>query len=175
MRQNAVVESDWLTSRQHDGGIDDVPLPTSLPGRLWLCGKHAIGPKRYADPSMPWTAVICLCERHELVERYPGYVDWLDNPDSASDWWPIPDMYAPPVDVALPFVDQLVERIRAGERLLVHCAAGIGRTGTTAVCILIRLGVPLEEAEEVVGEARDLAGPESGAQRQLVDDVASLV
>ena len=26
-----------------DGGIHEIPLPT-LTGRLWLCGKHFIGP-----------------------------------------------------------------------------------------------------------------------------------
>ncbi len=27
-----------------DGGIDEIPLPATASGRLWLCGKHAIGP-----------------------------------------------------------------------------------------------------------------------------------
>ena len=27
-----------------DGGIHEIPLPPPTPGRLWLCGKHAIGP-----------------------------------------------------------------------------------------------------------------------------------
>ena len=165
---------EWLRERHDDGGIDEVPLPADIAGRLWLCGRHAIGAGRFADAAMPWSAVVCLCERHELAERYPAYVEWLDDPTSNSTWWPIPDMYAPPVDVALPFIDRLVDRLSAGERLLVHCAAGIGRTGTAAVCVLIRLGVQPAEAEEIVGEARALAGPEAGAQRCLIDDLASL-
>ena len=162
-----------MTDRQRDGGIDEVPLPAGVPGRLWLCGKLAIGPQRFADPAMPWSTVVCLCERHELAERYPAYVDWLESDGSAAIWWPIPDMYAPPVDVALPFVDDLATRLRAGDGLLVHCAAGIGRSGTTAVCVLVRLGLPSADAEAAVGEARALAGPETGAQRDLVDAVAS--
>ena len=27
-----------------DGGIHEIPLPPTAAGRLWLCGKHAIGP-----------------------------------------------------------------------------------------------------------------------------------
>jgi hypothetical protein len=27
-----------------DGGIHEIPLPPPAAGRLWLCGKHAIGP-----------------------------------------------------------------------------------------------------------------------------------
>ena len=122
---------------------------------------------------MPWSTVVCLCERHELAERFPAYVDWLDVGGARAIWWPIPDMYAPPVDVALPFVDDLAARLRAGDRLLVHCAAGIGRTGTTAVCVLVRLGMTSADAEALVGEARPLAGPETGTQRALVDAVAS--
>ena len=33
-----------------------------------------------------------------------------------------------------------------GKNVLVHCAAGIGRTGTFAAALLVRLGCGLEEA-----------------------------
>lgn len=164
---------DRSAEQRFDGGIDEVPLPDGVPGELRLCGKRAIAGGRFAHPSMPWTTVVCLCRRHELSNRYPAYVDWLDDPDSNSIWWPIQDLGAVRVGATLPFVDGLAARLRAGERLLVHCAAGIGRAGTTAVCILIRLGVPLDEALSTVRESRAMAGPEAGSQLALVREVAA--
>lgn len=161
-----------MSKRQRDGGVDVVPLPDDVPGELRLCGKRAIADGRFAHPSMPWTTVVCLCRRHELANRYPAYVDWLDDPDSPSIWWPVHDLGAAPVEDALPFVDGLVERLRAGDRLLVHCAAGIGRAGTMAVCILVRLGVPVSDALTTVSESRAMAGPEVGTQLALVQAVA---
>lgn len=162
---------EWLTERQRDGGIDRVPLPAGIPGELRLCGKHAIGAGRFGEAGMPWDVVVCLCRRHELTTRFPAYVAWLDQGDT-SIWWPIHDLGTEPVERTLPFVDDLVARLHAGERLLVHCAAGIGRAGTTAVCILIRVGVPIGEALRTVAEARAMAGPEAGSQAALVRAVA---
>lgn len=164
---------EWLTERQRNGGIDTVPLPDDIPGELMLCGKRAIADGRFAHPSMPWSTVVCLCQRHELADRYPAYVDWLDDPDNGSIWWPIHDLGAAPVSATLPFVDGLVARLRDGERLLVHCAAGIGRAGTTAVCVLVRLGASVDEALATVRGARSMAGPEAGAQLALVREVAA--
>ena len=53
-----------------DGGIHEIPLPSPAQGRLWLCGKHAIGP----DPEglmerVGADGVVCLNEEYELGER----------------------------------------------------------------------------------------------------------
>lgn len=168
--------TDWMTERQRNGGIDRVPLPADVPGELQLCGKHVIGAGRFTETgSAPgsWSTIVCLCQRYELEHRYPEYVAWLDGAGDHQVWWPIADLHAPDVAAMVGFVDSLVERLRAGERLLVHCAAGLGRAGTTAVCILIRLGVELDEAVRAVAAARPMAGPETGAQNEVVLAMAS--
>lgn len=164
----------WLNRRQRDGGVDRVPLPAGVPGHLWLCGKHAIGPDHAAllDEVGGRPTVVCLTERHELVDRYPAYVDWLDDPASPVRWFPIHDLHAPDVRTMEGFVGELVGLLRSGETLVVHCAAGKGRAGTTAVGVLVALGVPLDEALDVVATSRPGAGPEAGVQRQLVHDLA---
>lgn len=168
------MTTDWLTDRQRDGGIDRVPLPADVAGELRLCGKHAIGAGGFDRSDAPWDTVVCLCQRHEISTRYPTYANWLDeSSDAEAVWWPIHDLGVQPLDRTLPFVDDLVARLRASNRLLVHCAAGIGRAGTTAVCILIRLGVPIDEALRTVAAARAMAGPEAGAQLALVRAVAA--
>ncbi|HEY5664040.1 MAG TPA: hypothetical protein VIS05_08395 [Ilumatobacter sp.] len=163
----------WLSPRQRDGGIDRVPLPAATPGELWLCGKHAIAPLAATPDAIGWTTVVCLVERHELTPRYPHYVAWLDAGGDRVLWWPIPDLHAPALPAMAAFVEDLVGRLRAGASLLVHCGAGIGRAGTTAVCVLVRLGLGLADAEHTVGAARPMAGPEVGAQRELCRAFAS--
>ena len=167
----------WLNRRQRDGGVDQIRLPEGVPGRLWLCGKHAIGPDH--DALMAEVVevggavtVVCLNERHELADRYPGYVAWLDEPSSPTRWFPIHDLHAPDRVSMECFVGELVELLRAGETLVVHCAAGKGRAGTTAVCVLLAFGMSLDDALDLVATSRPGAGPEVGVQRQLVHDLA---
>lgn len=122
----------WLGDRGRDGGIDRVPLPVPH-GGLSLCGKHAIGP----DPGRALRrsgadTVVCLVEEHELGDRYPEYVGWLRlNAGASAIWFPVQDLHAPPLAVMRSLLDEMVRRILAGEHLLVHCAAGIGRAGTS--------------------------------------------
>jgi protein-tyrosine phosphatase len=166
----------WLSRRQRDGGVDRVELPADVPGELWLCGKHAIGPdhRKLIDEVGGGATVVCLVERHELADRYPQYVAWLDDSDDAEAvWYPIPDLHAPTLEAMLRLVDRIVGDLVNGRRIVVHCAAGIGRTGTTAVCVLIGLGLDIADAESRVAEARPGAGPEVGTQRTLVTAVSA--
>ena len=156
-----------------DGGIDEIPLPSAAQGRLWLCGKHAIGP----DPEglmdeVGADAVVCLTHEVELADRYPTYVAWLraQSPDRVL-WYPIHDLDAPGLDEFAPVLTDLVDRVVTGRRVIVHCAAGIGRAGTMAVAVLVSLAVPLDEALERVRRHRPMAGPEVGAQLDLVRDL----
>jgi protein-tyrosine phosphatase len=167
----------WLGRRQRDGGIDRIPLPAGISGALWVCGKHAIGPdhERAIAETGGRATVVCLTEAHELDGRYADYLGWLRRHDGGRAlWWPIHDLHAPTLDLMLPFVDDLVARLRRGDDLLIHCGAGIGRAGTTAVCVLLRLGVGRDDALATVGRHRPAAGPETGAQRDLVDRVDEL-
>lgn len=156
-----------------DGGVHEIPVPT-VAGRLWLCGKHAVAP----DPvsvleRLGASTVVCLTERHELSDRYPGYVDWLDQAsDTTALWFPIHDLHAPPVERVRPFLDDLLERLERGDGLLVHCGAGIGRAGTTAVALLVMSGTPVDAAIEHVRTHRPMAGPEVGEQLDLVRRLA---
>ncbi len=169
--------SDWPGERSLHGGVDEVPLPAGSTGRLWLCGKHFIGPDpEAAVRRVHASAVVCLNERSELLDRYPQYVEWLEanEPDRAL-WWPIPDLHAPDVDEAIDLLDRLRARLDAGETLLVHCGAGIGRAGTVAAGLLITMGVGVEDAVARVAAHRPMAGPEAGTQRELLDGLSVLV
>ena len=163
----------WSDERSRNGGVDEVPLPDGL-GRLWLAGKHYVGPD--AELALRRTGadtIVCLNERHEFDDRYPAYLDWLraNAPDRAV-WWPIADLHAPPIAEITPLLDDLLTRLRRGDGLLVHCGAGVGRAGTVAAALLVRAGLEVGAALERVAAHRPMAGPESDAQRALVAGAA---
>ncbi len=157
--------------RSLDGGLD--PVPVDGRGTLWLCGKHVVGPDPEAALVRAGNArlIVCLNQRHEIADRYPGYVDWLQADDDRGLWFPIPDLHAPDVDEILPVVERVVAALPDG--VVIHCGAGIGRAPTLAICALLRVGRSLEEALAEVAERRPMAGPETGAQRALVEAFAA--
>jgi len=157
-----------------DGGIHEITLPSHVPGRLWLCGKHVLGPD--PDRILELTGanvVVCLTEEHELADRYPHYVEWLHAEQGhRAMWLPVHDLHAPPLERGLPFVNDLVGRLHAGDGMVVHCGAGIGRAGTTAIALLVLLGEPLDRALEQVRTERPMAGPEVGSQLDFLRQLA---
>jgi protein-tyrosine phosphatase len=159
----------WPGERGRNGGVDEVPVPEG-PGRLWLCGKHFVGPDvEDALRRVGATTVVCLNERDELVDRYPGYVGWLgQNQPERAVWHPVPDLHAPELDAAERLLAGLRRRLAVGEGLLVHCGAGIGRAGTIAAGLLITMGISPAMATATVAAHRPMAGPEAGAQADLL-------
>jgi protein-tyrosine phosphatase len=119
---------------------------------------------------------VCLCEEFELEERFPNYVLWLraHAPDRAI-WSPIPDLHAPTVEDAMALIELLRQRLNRGDSLLMHCAAGIGRSGTMAAALLITLGMSTADAITHVAAHRPMAGPEEGVQSALLEAVANRV
>lgn len=104
------------------------------------------------------TAVISLIEDHEIAALQ---VQGLGSEIMARgmEWH-----HLPIVDVSVP--DQSFEagwmssrapilgRLRAGQRVVVHCKGGLGRAGMISAQILIELGVPAELAISIVRRAR---------------------
>ena len=163
------MTSTWFRPRSVDGGVDEIPLPRS-PGRLWLCGKHAVAPDpEAAIAHLDADAVVCLNPARELEYHFPSYVAWLRaEAGDRAVWYPIDDLSAPGLETVRPLLVGLHQRLGAGGRLLVHCGAGIGRAGTTAVALCILDGMSLEQALTHVRAHRPMAGPEVGSQMDLV-------
>lgn len=172
-RSTTAATPDWRSGRSLDGGIDRVPVPATA-GKMLLCGKHLIGPDPVATlERLGVDTVVCLSQQHELVDRYPHYLDWLAQAGEAAIWLPIPDLHAPPLAQAEHLADEILRRLDLGHTVLVHCGAGIGRAGTIAAAVLLRRGVALDDALHTVADCRPMGGPEAGAQRALLDDMAA--
>jgi protein-tyrosine phosphatase len=156
-----------------NGGIHEIPLPTST-GRLWLCGKHYIGPNVEEVLAQCDDAIaVCLVQEHELADRYPSYIEWHETyAGSRGIWNPIDDLSYPAFDEVFDFVSTLSDHLTNGQSLVVHCAAGIGRAGTTATALLMMQGMNSADALTHVREHRPMAGPEAGTQSKFIADLA---
>ena len=155
----------------------DGPLRISLvhvPGGGTLGLVHCPGRNGMGDPGRHWrrdladdvaaiaawlpSAVLTLLEAHESSR--------LGVPDLARamkahglEWHhlPIPDMGTPGPEFVHAWEGargRVLGSLRRGERVLIHCAAGLGRTGMLAAKLLTELGVPPADAIRRVRAAR---------------------
>jgi Dual specificity phosphatase, catalytic domain len=59
----------------------------------------------------------------------------------------------------------VAERVTAGKRVLVHCSAGLNRSGVVAARALMFMGVPVAEA---IAKVRSARGPDALSNRDFV-------
>ncbi|MEY3805702.1 MAG: hypothetical protein RIR69_514 [Actinomycetota bacterium] len=155
-----------------DGGIHEIPLP-SAPGKLYLCGKHFIAPRvNEVVHTYSLDRVVCLVEEHELAHRYDDYITWhRAHAGSLAQWIPIHDLSFPSFAPALEFIQHITNDVRESRNVVVHCAAGIGRAGTTATAVLMNMGMKMHDALQHVRQYRPMAGPESGQQSDFIQQL----
>lgn len=144
-------------------------IDLDVPGRL------GIGPRpRSVEDLAEVDLVVSLLTADEFAELKLG---WLESVRLPIEDRGLPVDRAAVVRVA----QQVAARLREGARVLVHCRAGIGRSGMIAGCVLAELGwrsgrtilerltaargvgVPdtEEQAEWLAGYVRSLAAPTS--------------
>ena len=93
-------------------------------------------------------------ERLEVKAHSMGFVSF-----------PIPDMGVPPsADDYAQIVQMLFNQVCAGINTLVHCRAGIGRSGLLAAGVLLYTGMSVEEAFNYVSHMRGIRVPETMQQ-----------
>ncbi|MFJ6322145.1 MULTISPECIES: protein-tyrosine phosphatase family protein [unclassified Rhizobium] len=118
--------------------------------------------------------IINLAPIAEIEKKAPDYAAALaENVGISIVRFPVAD-FGIPADETSFFL--LAERtaadLRSGNRIFVHCAAGIGRTGTMAICVLLALGLGAGAATKLVANAG--SGPETEGQKALVARCARL-
>ncbi len=151
-----------------------VALTPEVPGSLWLSSMPGRRGSWSAFEAQARQAelglVVCLTPRSEVQELSPTYHAALLRGGLPFVW-----MNLPMRDFGLPEdsdsfrreIERIALALRNGESVMLHCAAGIGRTGSAAACVLKALGRSTEEAVKHVRDAG--SNPQSAQQSGLVD------
>lgn len=148
-------------------------LPSGTTGSLWL---HSM-PGRFE----PWgeflaeaqrrrlDRILCLTSLDEVRALSPAYAQAIGQGSLPCRWEQlVMRNFGLPLDEAefRTAVQRLASAVAQGESVLIHCAAGIGRTGTMAACVLKQLGWPTTTALQQVIAAG--SNPQNAQQSGLV-------
>lgn len=85
---------------------------------------------------------------------------------------PVKDQSVPSFDEQNLMVRWMSSALDAGEKVVLHCIGGLGRTGTVAACLLAARGLPADDAIAAVRRARGPRAIEIAAQARFVADYA---
>jgi atypical dual specificity phosphatase len=136
--------------------------------RKWLggCGLPEPGDEKVLA-SKGVTLLISLVEPHEFYDAWPGgedeFLNVMREVGIEVIRIPTPDFTAPDVEESCRAYERIKKEIDKGGKVVVHCYAGIGRTGTFIAGYLVwSEGLSPEEAEEEVLSYG--AGPQSEDQ-----------
>jgi len=137
----------------------------SMPGRLESWGAF-LDEARLRQLSL----VVCLNPLEEVAQLSPSYHKAIAEGRLPFRWQHLPmrdfGLGADP-QAFRQGVEQICHSLKLGDQVLLHCAAGIGRTGTVAACVLKSLGLERDEALRAVRAAG--ANPQSALQSGWVD------
>ena len=147
-------------------------MPATGPGRLFI-GPHP-RPDDLAGSLAEWRAdgmdvVLSLLDGEEA--RMLGLAEEAHESRAAGLRFlahPVTDFAVPPVAELDRIVRLVLGHMAAGRTVMVHCRAGIGRSGMTACGVLIRQGLEPAMAIAQVSAARGLAVPDTPEQAALL-------
>lgn len=87
---------------------------------------------------------------------------------------PVPDFTAPTADQLVCGVRAINRALVGGQRVAVHCAAGLGRTGTLLACYLVSTGLEPKAAISRIREVRP-GSVETAEQQAAIEAFAERV
>lgn len=153
-------------------------LPPGITGRLFL---HSM-PGR----EEPWSEFVAaakmlgvqkifsLVSGDEAKRKSPEYARAINSGSLTFqlECFPIVDFNVPDDMTSFRrFVAGIASQLSSGCIGLLHCGAGLGRTGMVATCVLLEFGVDLEEAFVTVRLAG--SGSETNDQIKIVEEYAA--
>ena len=164
-------ELPLITSNSDPIRVDFLPdAVEQLPGRLGMTiapgkcnlGMHAVW-QRHLETDLRrlrlhyrTDLLVTLLQAKELAElQIPDLFTQVQTYGMQTRWFPIHDFGTPD---SMPELQQLVEQILAdltvGQTVVIHCKAGLGRTGLVTASCLVALGHSPETAFKIVRQSR---------------------
>jgi hypothetical protein len=151
-----------------------VSLPAGVTGTLWLAsmpGRFESWSSFQAEAArIGLDQIVCLTPLVELSELSPQYHAAVSGGKLPYRWRQVPMRnFGLPEDAAgfRRDVQAVAAAVHQGDAVLLHCAAGLGRTGAAAACVLKALGLPTTDALQQVRDAG--SNPQNAEQSGLVD------
>ena len=106
-----------------------------------------------------YRSLVSLVEVHEFDQfiSYPKFEEKIGKRNFSWFFHPLKDMTAPDEIFRERFFEtqsHLLENLRSGKKIAIHCKGGLGRTGTIAALLLRHLGFSAEKSIELVRKSR---------------------
>ncbi len=105
----------------------------------------------YSPEEVDWLAnkgikvVISLVRPEDYDERV---IDRVRELEMEHYFFPVENFSAPPIELLAQIVDLINQKVEEGKKVLVHCLAGCGRTGTVLAAYFVSRGMHPDEAVE---------------------------
>jgi protein-tyrosine phosphatase len=159
------AEIFWVTGPWR-GRLGIVPRPR---GTEWLDDETRAWREAGID------VVVSLLEPDEEADLdLTGESTSSKNNGMAFRAFPIPDRGVPSSREAVAeLADQVVDALRSGKTVVVHCRQSIGRSAMMVAAILIAGGLDADTAVNAIRQSRGLDVPETQAQRQWISDFST--
>lgn len=154
--------------------LREVSMPENIPGQLFL--SHMPGRNEELNKALEVirqariSVIVCLNPLHEIDLKSPEYAKAIINKrlDFAWKHFPLFDFGVPnDKEAFISLVNSITDRLRNGDRILIHCAGGIGRTATLAISVLIALGIEISTAQSIIRNAGAMM--QSKVQKEFIN------